>query len=222
MRVSRPRLGPSLACVRVALAPPRPGPYRSTASRRPAPGPVGCPRWGRMGKALRISFRTEGANPWVVVFCLLPAGLAEGVSLASLLPVLGVAQGGRSARLAASRADGRPPQRAQLRHVGQGPAGHGADRHGAEGAAGLCRDPLCRLFRGRGVDAHADARHPPAARGPLELPGRPALGPLHPHRQGRGQRRRPGVPGGRPLRPLADPGRDPAQRWRSSSPGRWR
>src|SRR5689334_22159160 len=94
MRVSRPRLGPSPACVRVALVPPRPGSYRSTASRRPAPGPVGWPRWGRMGKALRIFFRTEGANPWVVVLCLLLAGLFEGVSIASLLPVLSVAQGG--------------------------------------------------------------------------------------------------------------------------------
>ena len=47
-----------------------------------------------MGKALRIFFRTEGANPWVVVLCLLLAGLFEGVSIASLLPVLSVAQGG--------------------------------------------------------------------------------------------------------------------------------
>jgi len=46
-----------------------------------------------MGKALKIFFRTEGANPWVVVVCLFIAGLFEGLSVASLLPMLSIAQG---------------------------------------------------------------------------------------------------------------------------------
>src|SRR5689334_11026256 len=47
-----------------------------------------------MGKALRIFFLTEGANPWVVVACLFASGFFEGVSIASLLPALTMTQGG--------------------------------------------------------------------------------------------------------------------------------
>jgi ATP-binding cassette subfamily C protein len=46
-----------------------------------------------MLKALRIFFRTEGANPWITVLCLLAAGIAEGLSIAMLLPILTLAQG---------------------------------------------------------------------------------------------------------------------------------
>jgi ATP-binding cassette subfamily C protein len=43
---------------------------------------------------LRIFFRARGANPWVVLACLVVASLCEGVSLATMVPVLGVASGG--------------------------------------------------------------------------------------------------------------------------------
>ncbi len=39
----------------------------------------------------RIFFKAEGASPWVTVFCLLGCNLAEGIGLASLLPLLAVA-----------------------------------------------------------------------------------------------------------------------------------
>jgi ATP-binding cassette, subfamily C, bacterial len=48
-----------------------------------------------MLKALQIFFRSEGANPWIVVLCLFLASFAEGVSIATLLPILTLAQGGR-------------------------------------------------------------------------------------------------------------------------------
>lgn len=47
-----------------------------------------------MRKALRMFFDAEGANPWVVVLCLVAAGLAEGFGIATLLPLLSVAQNG--------------------------------------------------------------------------------------------------------------------------------
>jgi ATP-binding cassette subfamily C protein len=66
-----------------------------------------------MGKALKIFFRTEGANPWVVVVCLFIAGLFEGLSVASLLPMLSIAQGdgaagggGKFGKLAGHMLDG--------------------------------------------------------------------------------------------------------------------
>ena len=49
-----------------------------------------------MKGTLRIFFGSEGANPWIVVVCLLAAGLAEGMSIASLLPILALAQGGEA------------------------------------------------------------------------------------------------------------------------------
>src|SRR5689334_4306291 len=52
-----------------------------------------------MGKALRIFFRTDGANPRIVVLCLLVAGLFEGVGITSLLPILAIAQGSGGGKL---------------------------------------------------------------------------------------------------------------------------
>jgi ATP-binding cassette subfamily C protein len=46
-----------------------------------------------MVKALRMFFSAEGANPWMVVLCLVAAGMAEGFGIATLLPLLTVAQG---------------------------------------------------------------------------------------------------------------------------------
>ncbi|MEK0082361.1 ABC transporter ATP-binding protein [Benzoatithermus flavus] len=42
---------------------------------------------------LRIFFRARGANPWVVLACLIVASLCEGVSLATMVPLLGAASG---------------------------------------------------------------------------------------------------------------------------------
>jgi ATP-binding cassette subfamily C protein len=42
---------------------------------------------------LRIFFRARGANPWVVLACLIAASLCEGVSLATMVPLLGAASG---------------------------------------------------------------------------------------------------------------------------------
>lgn len=42
---------------------------------------------------IRIFFRAKGARPWTVVFCLLVAGIFEGIGLATLLPLLTVATG---------------------------------------------------------------------------------------------------------------------------------
>jgi ATP-binding cassette subfamily C protein len=41
----------------------------------------------------RIFFGARGANPWVVLVCLLVASLCEGIGLATLVPVLGAATG---------------------------------------------------------------------------------------------------------------------------------
>jgi ATP-binding cassette, subfamily C, bacterial len=40
---------------------------------------------------LDIFLKTEGTNPWTVVLCMLAAGLAEGIGLATLLPLLTLA-----------------------------------------------------------------------------------------------------------------------------------
>lgn len=47
-----------------------------------------------MFSAIRVFFAIEGAKPWIVVICLLAAGLAEGFGIATLLPLLTVVQGG--------------------------------------------------------------------------------------------------------------------------------
>ncbi len=44
-----------------------------------------------MQTVLRIFFKSEGASPWVTLICLLSANLAEGIGLATLLPLLTVA-----------------------------------------------------------------------------------------------------------------------------------
>ncbi len=46
-----------------------------------------------MLEILRIFFRARGTRPFAVLFCLLLAGLAEGVGLASLVPVMSIALG---------------------------------------------------------------------------------------------------------------------------------
>ena len=40
---------------------------------------------------LRIFYGAKGTNPWLVLFCLLLAGISEGVGLATLLPLLSLA-----------------------------------------------------------------------------------------------------------------------------------
>jgi ATP-binding cassette subfamily C protein len=42
---------------------------------------------------LKIFFTARGANPWVVLACLILASLCEGVGLATLVPILGAATG---------------------------------------------------------------------------------------------------------------------------------
>lgn len=46
-----------------------------------------------MKSILKIFFRARGANPWVVLSCLILASLCQGVGLATLLPILGAATG---------------------------------------------------------------------------------------------------------------------------------
>lgn len=46
-----------------------------------------------MKSILKIFFQARGANPWVVVGCLILASLCEGVGLATLVPILGAATG---------------------------------------------------------------------------------------------------------------------------------
>lgn len=46
-----------------------------------------------MTSILKIFFRARGANPWVVLGCLILASLSEGVGLATLVPILGAATG---------------------------------------------------------------------------------------------------------------------------------
>lgn len=43
-----------------------------------------------MLKIVRMFFRAEGTNPWTVLLCLLVAGLAGGIGMVSLLPLLAV------------------------------------------------------------------------------------------------------------------------------------
>lgn len=46
-----------------------------------------------MIQALRMFFSAEGTRPWVVVACLMAAGVAEGFGIATMLPLLTMAQG---------------------------------------------------------------------------------------------------------------------------------
>lgn len=46
-----------------------------------------------MKSILKIFFRARGANPWVVLACLIIASVCEGVGLATLVPILGAATG---------------------------------------------------------------------------------------------------------------------------------
>ncbi|MFO1046523.1 MAG: ABC transporter ATP-binding protein [Geminicoccaceae bacterium] len=47
-----------------------------------------------MISVLRIFFTARGANPWVVLICLVVASLCEGFGFATLVPLLGAASGG--------------------------------------------------------------------------------------------------------------------------------
>ena len=47
-----------------------------------------------MLKILKIFFRAKGTRPFAVLFCLMLGGVAEGLGLASLLPVISIALGG--------------------------------------------------------------------------------------------------------------------------------
>ena len=47
-----------------------------------------------LSSILRIFFRAPGTHPWAVLVCLVVAGLAGGLALASLLPLFGIAAGG--------------------------------------------------------------------------------------------------------------------------------
>jgi ATP-binding cassette, subfamily C, bacterial len=46
-----------------------------------------------MREILKLFFHAEGTNPFIVVICLIVAGLAEGVGFASLIPLLAIATG---------------------------------------------------------------------------------------------------------------------------------
>ncbi|MGE5600639.1 MAG: ABC transporter ATP-binding protein [Pseudomonadota bacterium] len=47
-----------------------------------------------MIRLLRLFFRFQGANPWMVVLCLMVANLAEGFGIASLVPLISIAGAG--------------------------------------------------------------------------------------------------------------------------------
>jgi ATP-binding cassette subfamily C protein len=49
---------------------------------------------GAVRKILELFFKARGTRPLVVLFCLLLGGIAEGVGLASMLPVMSIAIGG--------------------------------------------------------------------------------------------------------------------------------
>lgn len=59
---------------------------------------------GSLRGILGIFFSSGGVNRWLVLFCLSAAAIAEGIGLASLLPVLSAVEGGGEDSSAASRA----------------------------------------------------------------------------------------------------------------------
>jgi ATP-binding cassette subfamily C protein len=54
-----------------------------------------------MKRFLKILFRTEGTRPWLVLFCLVLAGLAEAASIGTLLPVAASVAGGEAGKSSA-------------------------------------------------------------------------------------------------------------------------
>jgi len=46
-----------------------------------------------MLNVLKLFFRAEGTKPWMVLTCLLMAGVFDGIGLASLLPLVALATG---------------------------------------------------------------------------------------------------------------------------------
>ena len=46
-----------------------------------------------MAKLFRLFFRFKGANPWLVIGCLVVASLAQGVGMASLVPLVSLVSG---------------------------------------------------------------------------------------------------------------------------------
>lgn len=55
--------------------------------------PFGPGRSGHVKSILKIFFRARGANPWVVLACLILASVCQGIGLATLVPILGAATG---------------------------------------------------------------------------------------------------------------------------------
>jgi len=59
---------------------------------------------GAVRKILKLFFKAKGTRPFVVLFCLLLGGIAEGVGLASMLPVMSIAIGGEEGERSTSAA----------------------------------------------------------------------------------------------------------------------
>jgi len=55
-------------------------------------------------KILELFFKVRGTRPLIVLFCLLLGGIAEGIGLASMLPVLSIAIGGEGGERSSSAA----------------------------------------------------------------------------------------------------------------------
>jgi ATP-binding cassette subfamily C protein len=55
-------------------------------------------------KILELFFKARGTRPVIVLFCLLLGGIAEGIGLASMLPVLSIAIGGEGGERSSSAA----------------------------------------------------------------------------------------------------------------------
>jgi ATP-binding cassette subfamily C protein len=59
---------------------------------------------GAVQKILELFFKARGTRPLIVLFCLLLGGIAEGIGLASMLPVLSIAISGEGGESSASAA----------------------------------------------------------------------------------------------------------------------
>jgi ATP-binding cassette subfamily C protein len=55
-------------------------------------------------KILELFFKAKGTRPLIVLFCLLLGGIAEGIGLASMLPVMSIAIGGEGGERSSSAA----------------------------------------------------------------------------------------------------------------------
>jgi ATP-binding cassette subfamily C protein len=59
---------------------------------------------GAVRKILELFFKAKGTRPLIVLFCLLLGGIAEGIGLASMLPVMSIAIGGEGGERSSSAA----------------------------------------------------------------------------------------------------------------------